>query len=431
MTYRESVDFLYGLQKHGIKPGLDTILALLSDLGHPELRYPSVHIGGTNGKGSTAAMAASMFQASGYRVGLYTSPHLVDFRERIRVNGEQIPEAKVVSLTEQIRALRATPHQPTFFEFTTALAFQYFAEECVDVAVIEVGLGGRFDATNVVNPAAVVITNVALDHQQYLGNTVAAIASEKAGIIKRGVPVVVGRVCEEAWAVISQVAAQHDAPLYRLEDAFTVEGCSPELFTYRGIGTSYPGLSCPLLGRHQLDNASCALAALEAASRCGLQVSEAAVREGLRAVRWEGRLEVIEIQPRILLDGAHNPSAAAALAGYLAEWCADHPGARLILVVGMMRDKDHQGFLEHLLPLVDEVIVTQANIPRAARAEELAEVIRVRGRGVHIRRDPCDALRWASELARPHDLVLVTGSLVLVGAIKASLLGCELSPLTG
>lgn len=431
MTYRQSVDFLYGLQKHGIKPGLDTIQSLLEGLGHPERRYPSVHVGGTNGKGSTAAMTAAVLQAAGYRVGLYTSPHLMEFRERIRINGDMIPEARVAALTDCIRAVSGTPREPTFFEFTTALAFRYFAETGVDVAVVEVGLGGRFDATNVLSSSATAITNVALDHQEYLGETIGAIAYEKAGIIKPGVPVVVGRVSDEAWAVISRVAEERGAPLRRLHDAFTVEGHSPARFLYRGMRASYAGLACPLPGRHQLDNAACALALLETVSERGLPVTELAVRTGLQAVQWEGRLETVESRPRVVLDGAHNPAAAAVVAEYVADIRRDQPGARVILVWGMMRDKDREEFLDCLLPHVDDIVVTQARIPRAAGAEELAAVVGTRGRAAQVRPDPAEAIRLARQLATPGDLILITGSLILVGEAKAILLGCGLSPLRG
>lgn len=431
MTYRQSVDFLYSLQKHGIKPGLDTIRSLLDGLGHPERRYPSLHIGGTNGKGSTAAMVAAVLKAAGYRVGLYTSPHLMEFRERIQINGDMIPEAQVAALTDCVRAVSGTPREPTFFEFTTALAFRHFAEAGVDVAVVEVGLGGRFDATNVLAPSAAAITNVALDHQEYLGETIGAIAYEKAGIIKPGVPVVVGRVSDEALAVISCVAGERGAPLRRLHDAFTVEGDSPAQFLYRGMRVSYAGLACPLPGRHQLDNAACALALLEVASEGGFSVPETAVREGLRAVQWEGRLETVESRPRVVLDGAHNPAAAGVVADYLSEVRRERPGSRVILVWGMMRDKDREGFLDCLLPHVDDVIVTQARIPRAAAAEDLAAAVGARGRTAQVRHDPAEAIRLARHLAAPGDLILITGSLILVGEAKASLLGCGLSPLRG
>jgi dihydrofolate synthase/folylpolyglutamate synthase len=431
MSYLQSVEFLYGLQKHGIQPGLGTIQALLDRLDHPERRYPSLHIGGTNGKGSTATMAASMLQAAGYRVGLYTSPHLVDFRERIRINGEVISEARVAALTDCVRAAVGEPREPTFFEVTTAMAFQQFADVAVDVAVVEVGLGGRFDATNVLTPAAAAITNVALDHQEYLGETIGDIAYEKAGIIKPGVRVVVGRVSSEAAAVLSRVAGERGAQVSRLHDDFNVSGTSPARFRYEGMNESYDELACPLAGRHQLDNAACALALLEAVSERGLPVSEGAVREGLRTVRWEGRLETVESRPALVLDGAHNPDAAAAVAIYLEDFRRQHAGSRVIMVLGMMKDKDREGFLDHLLPHVDEVIVTQARIPRSATVRELEASLRARGGTARVAPDPADAISLARRMAASDDLILVTGSLMLVGEAKAILLGCGLSPLRG
>jgi dihydrofolate synthase / folylpolyglutamate synthase len=431
MSYLQSVEFLYGLQKHGVKPGLGPIQALLDRLDHPERRYRCLHIGGTNGKGSTATMAASILQAAGYRVGLYTSPHLVDFRERIRVNGDVIPEERVAALTDCVRAAAGELHAPTFFEFTTAMAFQQFADAGIDVAVVEVGLGGRFDATNVLMPAAAAITNVALDHQEYLGGTIGEIAYEKAGIIKPGVPVVIGRVSGEAMAVLSRVAGERGAPLSRLQGDFKVSGKSPAIFRYEGRHESYDELACPLAGRHQLENAACALALLEVASERGLPVSGGAVREGLRAVRWEGRLETVESRPRLVLDGAHNPDAAAVVALYLDDFRRQHPGSRIIVVFGMMQDKDREGFLDHLLPHVDEVIVTQARIPRSATVQELAASLRARGWTANMVSDPADAISLGRRMASPDDLILVTGSLMLVGEAKAILLGCGLSPLRG
>jgi dihydrofolate synthase / folylpolyglutamate synthase len=430
-SYLQSVEFLYGLQKHGIKPGLETIQTLLDGLDHPERRYPSLHIGGTNGKGSTAAMASSILRAAGYRVGLYTSPHLVDFRERIQVNGDMISEERVAALTDRIRTAYGAPCEPTFFEFTTAMAFQRFAEAGIDIAVIEVGLGGRFDATNVLSPLATTITNVALDHQEYLGETVGAIACEKAGIIKSGVPLVVGRLSNEAAAVIARTADERNARVHRLDHDFTTHGESPEKFRYDGLQASYDGLRCPLAGRHQLDNAACALALIEAASERGLSVSEKAVREGLRTVRWSGRLETVESRPSIVLDGAHNPASAAVVAAYLTDVRRRQSGSRVMLVLGMMRDKDCGGVLDHLLPCVDEVIVTQARLPRAAAAQELEASVKAKGRAAYVRPDPADAMALARRMAAPDDLILITGSLMLVGEAKAILLGCGLSPLRG
>lgn len=431
MSYSASIGFLYGLQKHGIKLGLETIEAMLARLGRPHDRYRTLHIGGTNGKGSTAAMAAAILQAAGYRVGLYTSPHLVDFRERIRVNGDPISEEGVSELTTHLQEAIGSSLQPTFFEFTTALAFQYFFDSGVDVAVVEVGMGGRFDATTAIAPLVSVITTVALDHQEYLGHTVGAIAFEKAGIIKHGVPVVVGRLSQEAAHVIGRIASEREAPLYRLPSDFRANGDNCEDFRYEGVQVSYTGLSCPLPGAHQLDNAACALAMLELAVARGLPHSEASVRAGLSAVCWEGRLEIVERHPLLLLDGAHNPAAAEAVAAYLAHYRHDHPRSRIILVIGMMREKDREGFLRIVLPLADEVVVTQAQIPRAASVRELCASLDERADAAHVAPLPADALSLARRLATVEDVICVTGSLMLVGEVKALLRGCALSPIRG
>lgn len=428
MSYRQSVDFLYALQKHGIKPGLEAIQGLLERLGHPERRYRSLHVGGTNGKGSTAAMAASILQAAGYRVGLYTSPHLVEFRERILVNGGMIAEAGVTELTDRVRAVCGAPREPTFFEFTTAMAFQHFADSGVDVAVVEVGLGGRFDATTVLAPVGTAITTVGLDHQEHLGATIASIAFEKAGIIKPGVPVVVGRLSDEAAGVIARIAAERGAPIIRMPTDFRADAEPGGQFRYDGPTVAYAGLTCPLAGRHQLDNAACALALLESVSGNGLPVTEESVRTGLRTVRWPGRLETVEAKPQLVLDGAHNPEAAAAVARHVAELHRTRPGSRVLMVLGIMRDKDREGILDQLLPHADEVIVTQARGPRATPAEDLAALVAARGRTARVSPDPADALALARRMSAPEDLILLTGSLLLVGEAKAILLGCGLSP---
>ena len=431
MTYSSAVAYLYRLQKHGIKLGLETMTALMVRLGMPQTRYRTLHIAGTNGKGSTAAMAAAVLQAAGYRVGLYTSPHLVEFRERIRVNGEMIAESQVAQLTEQLQTLCQPDLSPTFFEYTTAMAFQHFADSGVDVAVLEVGLGGRFDATNMVTPMACAVTTISLDHQEYLGTTLSSIAFEKAGIIKPGVPVVLGRLEDDAWRTIEQVARERQAPVFRLNEDFRTEGEGPQQFSYRGLGMQYDGLTCALDGRHQLDNAACALALLGAAAPQGIAVTAEAVREGLRGVNWAGRLEVVDRRPTILLDGAHNPAAATALADYLTRSDRSHPSRPVVLVLGMMRDKDHRGFVEPLRSLVDEVVLTQADLPRSATAQELRASLEGLLPHPHVVPSLSDAMALARQLATPDGLVCVTGSLMLVGECKAWFRGCGLSPLRG
>jgi dihydrofolate synthase/folylpolyglutamate synthase len=431
MTYSETVQYLYGLQQHGIKLGLETIRALLARGGEPQRQYAAIHIGGTNGKGSTAAMLASMLQAAGHRVGLYTSPHLIDFRERIRVDGVMIPEERVTSLVRMLQMAAASDLAPTFFEFTTALAFHYFAECHVDVAVLEVGLGGRFDATNVVLPMATAITTIGLDHEAYLGSTLEAIAFEKAGIIKPNVPVVIGRLPASARRVIETRAATEAAPLLALDRDFRCDGLSPIDCHYIGLSAGYDHLCCPLEGRFQLDNLACAMALMELARERGLAVPEAAARDGLRQVTWHGRLEVVGEAPTTLLDGAHNPAAAVVLAEYLTEWRNSRPGARVHLIIAMMRDKRPQEFLAPLQPLIDSLIVTQAGLPRAFTGSDLRDVLCNGQLIAHVAATPADALARAKRLASPTDLICVTGSLMLVGEIKALLQGCSLSPIRG
>ncbi len=332
-------------------------------------------------------------------------------------------------LTEQLERICEGGLSPTFFECTTAMAFQHFADQQVDVALLEVGLGGRFDATNVVQPLACAITTIALDHQEYLGSTLASIAFEKAGIIKPKVPVVLGLIEGEARRTIEQVAQERGAPMVRLNQEFTVKGTT-ERFSYRGLVKRYDNLSCPLAGAHQLHNAACALALIEAAAG-SVPVGEQAIRRGLQHVQWEGRLEIVERRPTVILDGAHNPAGAAALAEYLRSIRALQPDRHVILILGMMRDKDHLGFIEPLKDVVDHVILTQADLPRSATAYDLQRELGDRLYASSVAVVPSEALALAKRMAVSDDLVCVTGSLMLIGEVKALIRGCGLSPLRG
>ncbi|BFU91885.1 MAG: folylpolyglutamate synthase [Nitrospira sp.] len=432
MSYSSVIEYLYALQKHGIKLGLETMRILLGRIGNPHRSLRVLHIGGTNGKGSTAAMVASILQHSGRRVGLYTSPHLVEFRERIRVNGCMITENQVEEMIARLRAALKDDPEPTFFEMTTALAFLYFSESDVDVAVLEVGLGGRFDATNIVEqPLASAITTIGLDHQEYLGHTEEAIAFEKGGIIKPFVPIVIGRMGREAEQTLRRIAQDRSAPLWQLGRDFAMDGNRPEGLTYRGVTRVVEDLTCGLAGHHQWDNAACALALLEAAGRAGIEADDAAVRDGLRTVSWEGRLEPIDEYPKVVLDGAHNPAAAHALARYLKDFCINHPASRIILVWGMMRDKDRQGFIAPLLPFVSEIVLTQATLARSATVQELRATLHEWHGPVLEAVLPMDAMAVARSRAMPHDLICIAGSLMLLGDIKSAVRGCGLSPIRG
>ena len=430
MTYDAAISYLYNLQKHGIKLGLETMTALIARLGRPDTRYRILHIAGTNGKGSTAAMSAAMLQAAGHRVGLYTSPHLVEFSERIRVDGRMISEGDIGRLAEVVQKAAEPDLSPTFFECTTAMALQYFAEAQVDVAVLEVGLGGRFDATNVVTPVACAVTTIALDHQEYLGTTLSSVAYEKAGIIKPLVPVVVGRMPDEARGTIEQVAEERGAPLSRLGREFEVAGM-PERFRFSGPTRRYDNLVCSLSGTHQVDNCACALSLIEAAGERGLDVGETAVRDGLRTVQWPGRLEVVDRTPLVVLDGAHNPAAAAAIAEYMQAFRRVNPESRVILVLGMMRDKDHLGFAKPFRGLVDQVVLTQAGLSRSATVDELYGTLHELWPSARTEAVLADALTLARRLARTQDLICVTGSLMLIGDVKALRHVGRISPLRG
>ena len=430
-SYHACLAYLYGLQAHGVKLGLETIRKLLAKCNHPERKFTALHIGGTNGKGSTAAMISSILCAANVRVGLYTSPHLIDFRERIQVRGEQIPESRVVDLVQRFQMGSKGDVIPTFFETATAMAFQYFAEENVDIAVLEVGMGGRFDATNVCQPSGVLITNVALDHQAYLGETLEAIAYEKAGIIKTGVPLVIGPMEAVARTVIQKKAQDEQAPYIQFGSDFTVEIQKDGVFEYHGPTESYSGLVCALNGAHQYINAACALALLEQSVMPGRIISQQSVIEGLGHVSWEGRLETVKAHPLMICDGAHNPSAANELVEYLRAIVLAVPGRRLIIMVAMMRDKQIEAFLSILLPLAQTIICTQIDHPRSATVEELQSQLPTSVASVYGVRTPTEAVVLANQLADENDVICVTGSLFLVGAVKSVLTGSPYAPLVG
>lgn len=430
-SYQACLTYLYGLQKHGIKLGLETIRTLLAQCHHPERQFQVLHIGGTNGKGSAAAMTASILRAANIRVGLYTSPHLVDFRERIQVQGEQISESRVVDLTDRFRVDANLTCCPTFFETATAMAFKYFAEEQVELAVIEVGLGGRFDATNVCDPLGVLVTNVSFDHEAYLGHTLEAIAYEKAGIIKSGVPVVLGPMEPSAQTVIQAKAIEEDASICQYGQDFSIEIQNESLFAYKGLSHEYSKLPCALNGSHQYMNAACALALIESSVMPSRAIPEEAIIQGLRSVKWEGRLETLMTNPLMVGDGAHNPAAAIMLAHHLETMIGEVFGRKLILVVAMMQDKNIDACLAVLLPLAHIVICTQIDHARSATVHMLQHKVNQEGLSVHGATTPSDAVALAIRLSDPQDLICVTGSLFLVGAVKSLLAGSRYAPIVG
>jgi dihydrofolate synthase/folylpolyglutamate synthase len=401
---------------------LERVALALQRLGDPQRRFPSLHIGGTNGKGSVAAMLHAVLGAAGYRVGLYTSPHLVELTERVRIGGAEIGRAQVVALTAEIRAAAAGRGiDLTFFEVLTVMAFLHFARAAVDVAVVEVGLGGRLDATNVVDPLAAVVTTIGLDHMQWLGETPAAIAAEKGGIIKPGRPLVLGRIEGEAKTVLRRLARERGAELIEAERDYRVGG-APHL-DFEGLGWRVGGLSLSLRGAHQRDNAGAALAAL-AAVRDTLPVGEDAVRRGLDAVRWPGRLDVVGAAPLTILDGAHNLDGVAALAHELPALVDGRP---LHLLFAVMGDKDWRPMVDRLGPLCTTAVVTEVLRPRGAPALALAEAFRAYC-PVVVEPDPAQAWQRVTAQAGPDGAVVAAGSLFLVGALYATVLRAALRP---
>jgi len=416
-TYLDTLEYLFSLHRFGVKLGLEAITDILQRLENPHRRYATLHIAGTNGKGSTAAMLAAMLQGGGYRVGLYTSPHLMDFRERIRVQDEDISEACVCELTDRIRRA-AHPLSPlTFFELVTAMAFQHFLDQQVDIVIVEVGMGGRFDATNVLDPLGVLITGIGLDHETYLGQSIQAIAREKAGIIRQPAPIVLGPMPEGVKEIFENKARSYHAPLYRFGLEFSLLETSSREFSYYGPKWTLPGIQTCLRGRHQMENAANALALLESAVQDHFPLSPEAIQLGLQHVRWKGRLELIQRDPIIILDGAHNPLGARVLFDFLQSQIHDCPGRRLIMVVGMMGDKNHREFLSVLLPIMDGLILTQARMARAASVDDLKKGVNRKDLHCLNIADSWEALGKAKEMANSSDLICVTGSLFLVGEI--------------
>lgn len=411
--YESSLKYLFGLEKFGSVFGLGNISRLLAAIGDPHRSLRTVHIAGTNGKGSVATMVSCILKAAGYRVGKYTSPHLVSFTERITVDEEEITEEEVVSLTEYIREgadRSGSDHFYTFFDFTTALAFEYFRRKGVDIAVVETGLGGRLDSTNVVEPLSTVITNVAFDHMNELGGTIGKIAGEKAGIMKQGVPVITG-TRGRALAVLTKRAQELASPLRVLGKDFIFRKRGDRRFSYRGIAQKYDDVVLNLDGDHQLSNAALALCVVESLLGAGFSVGEDHVRGALGSVKWQGRLEMVREQPLVILDGAHNLSGVRALKRFLSSRYRDR---RKVLVFGVMRDKQYGRMLEVMNGCVDLAILTQPKTERALKAETMRGL----ARNSIVTKDTKSALRKARQFAGNEDLILVTGSFYTIGEAK-------------
>ncbi len=439
MNYSEAVRYLLSLGRELAAPtqpaqavfDLGNITILAERLGNPHRAYPCVHIAGTNGKGSTAAMLESILRAAGLRTGLYTSPHLERINERIRIAGESISDeefaaafTRLRALIEELLASGTLRGHPTYFECLTAMAFMIFQKECVDFAVIEVGLGGRLDATNIVVPEVAVITQIDFDHENFLGHSIEEIATEKAGILKAGTPVMSAAERPEAHAVIARRAEELGCPLTELDAAYQIENESRSAATtHAAIRAASSGwradITVPLPGRFQLRNAVTAIAAIRLISPRKVRVSsgawDAAIVRGLATVHWPGRLERLQEHPAVYLDGAHNPAGARELAAY---WDEHFFGRRIHLVYGALRDKAVDEVAGILFSRASTVVITQPPTPRAISAGLVAGMTDHFGARVEIRNEPEAALERALALAEPDDAIFVAGSLYLVGALR-------------
>jgi dihydrofolate synthase/folylpolyglutamate synthase len=406
----QAIAYLKQLPHTEVKPGLERIQALLERVGNPHERLQAVHIGGTNGKGSVAVMIASVLQRAGYRVGLYTSPHLISYCERIQINGAPIAEDEFAHIADELMPIAdAMADKPTQFEFMTALAFLYFLRQKIDIAVIEVGLGGRFDATNVITPMVGVLTNVELDHTDLLGETLEQIAWEKAGIAKRGVPLVTGERKPNALEVIARECAAVGAPLIPARQRARRTDFTWEYQEFEVWGEGKVRMK--LLGGYQRENLNVALEALEVL-RQSLEIPHEALVRGLAQASWPGRFEVVQREPYIILDGAHNPHAARALREDVRRYRERYALHKSALLFGVLRDKAYQTMAEILFPDFDEIVLVKPDSPRALEPRALlswAPAAKI-----------CDTISDGLYGARASgaELICVTGSLYVIGAAK-------------
>jgi dihydrofolate synthase/folylpolyglutamate synthase len=426
-AYNLALDYLYSFVDYSLKHAselakadfnLDRMRALMDELGNPESEYKIIHVAGTKGKGSVSALAASALQAAGLKTGLYTSPHLQDYAERIQVDGQPIPHADLAELVEQIKPAVAQVPYLTTFEITTALGLLYFARQGCEAAVIEVGLGGRLDATNVVTPLVSVITSLSLDHMLVLGDTLAKIAGEKAGIIKAGVPVVCSPQAEEALKVLVKIAGERGCSLTLVGRDVQFEALSHSLDGQRfqvQFGDQTPlELTIPLLGLHQVENAAVAYAALQTSS---LPVPDEAIRSGFANVNWHSRFDILRRDPPVVIDVAHNRASAFRLRQTLDDF---FPNIPVILLFCTLEDKDIAGMLAELSPRLELVVATHADHPRAPSADWIAERVKQAGIPVEVVEPVDAALDRALELAGEDKLVLTAGSVAFAGEVSSA-----------
>ena len=404
MTYEEALGYIHGISWTFCKPGLERTAELCERLGNPQKQLKFIHVAGTNGKGSFCSMTASILQAAGYKVGLYTSPYIYRFNERMRVDGQDIPDETLAEITEFVKPIAdSMTDRPTEFELITAIAFEYFRREKCDVVVLECGMGGRLDSTNIINdPYLSVITGISLDHTAFLGDTVEKIALEKAGIIKDSAPLLFGGEDEGAKAVISEAAAERGSKIYFPDysalkiGSATLDGC---VFDYKDLHNT----EISLLGLYQPRNAALVIEAVKILNERGLSISEDALRAGLSAARWRARFEIIDREPTVIFDGAHNPEGIEAAVGSIKHYFGKK---KLVLVSGVLSDKDYNRIADTMAEVISHAYTITPDNPRALSAENFAEVLNKRGISAVATGGIGDALRRGKEKAKELDTAL-------------------------
>ena len=422
MDYEEAIEYLYNLKIYGMSLGLERIEFLLKSLGFPHENMKAIHVGGTNGKGSVCAMLSSILSSAGYKVGLFTSPHLLEFEERIRINGEPVSKEKLCSLVDRIKPIASSMvkngdfEHPTFFEIATAMAFLHFNDEDVDFAVLEVGLGGRLDATNIISPLICVITSVSLDHTHVLGTTLGEVAGEKAGIIKEGIPVICGIEQEEILKIIKNICQEKNCQVLfsKNQGGYTLKESTVDhqKFDIHFNGSQYTDLKIPLLGEHQLKNAQIAIMTIELLKGMGVDIKEEDLRKGLEDTKWPGRLEIIQKDPIVILDCAHNPSGMKALGSVINDMFGH---TKKTLIIGIMRDKDIPGIVKEAGSFADSMIITRPKFERAAAHELILNWAKKYCEDVKIIQNVAEAVNFAISTADSNDAVIISGSIFNVG----------------
>ncbi|ABR47603.1 FolC bifunctional protein [Alkaliphilus metalliredigens QYMF] len=426
MNYEQALTYIHDTYKFGRKLGLDNIKYLLNLLDNPHQKVKVIHVAGTNGKGSIASLIHSVLKTQGYRVGLYTSPYLEEFTERIRISGEDIPRERLAQVTEEVKMkieemVKSGQNHPTEFEVVTAIAFLYYAQEEVDFVVLEVGLGGRLDATNVINtPLLSIITPIGYDHTAYLGNTLKEIAFEKGGVIKEDGLTLVAPQEEEALQVLKKLSQERNNQLFMTNlqgleiKKSTIE---EQVFSCETYARAYENVEIKLLGAHQIENCCTALTAIDILKEHhDIEVSDESIYQGILETRWPGRMEVVQDEPTVIIDGAHNLQGGQALANTLKQLLS---GRRITFVMGMLEDKEVDGFLNELIPLVDIVIATTPNSPRSMPANVLAGKMDVFKKPIHVEAEVRKAIEKGLALTGKDDVLLFAGSLYMIGEVRS------------